>query len=144
MIISVLLNSTSLQCAVISTDPECYVMTLTLTIHICKDQARTSVIICQTHCFFSVKLTSLLITNSYIILQALPLFVHHYEKASDNFKSNLQTIRFLDHPCSPSKSEVAGPMLICISPGKQDYNLALQYLKMCMPTIWYNTLISEI
>ena len=47
MIISVLLNSTSLQCAVISTDPECYVMTLTLTIHICKDQARTSVIIWQ-------------------------------------------------------------------------------------------------
>ena len=78
-----------------------------------------------------------------VILQALPLFVHHYEKASDNFKSNLQTIRFLNHPFSPSKSEVAGPMLICISPGKQDYNLALQYLKMCMLTIWYNTLISE-
>ena len=38
---------------------------------------------------------------------------------------------------------LAAPMLICISAGKQEYDLALQYLKMCTSTIWFNTLISE-
>ena len=105
MIICVQLNSTSSQCAVISTDPKCYVMTFTLTIHICKDHGhvltKTRVITCQSRCFFSVKLPSLLTTNSYTILQAFPLLVHHYEKASDNFRSNLQTIRLLNHPFKP-------------------------------------------